>query len=480
MIGGRVFLAVIYAMAFVSGRAEVDGFRESCPSNAIVNLSRRKSMSPGLTKDSSDINLPNATRPEDRITVGCLCDFKTCLKLCCPLEKAWYEQSCVEDDTVYIFPEIKTLIDDGQKNLTLQDFHIVPDYPCGFGWATLDVLENFYAFPNGSIYTPDFYGSKSHGFDNYCLLRNPNSSVYLAVVCYPKASMNYWDTICWSIQFIIILAVFVCYTIVPELRTFHGMIVRSYIAAYVGLYLGALGIMITNGLRDYVQLNILSEIVVQYCDIASVLWLNVMSVNIWRTFRSVKSADSNVDQRNQKKFVLCMIYAWGTPAVIVLSSVAVMRYVPYFHNEIFGLTFTWWTSLTFSSVVYMCNTLLYIVTVITIKRQKKDTALLTIDVNKHHETTNQWCRTYVKLLTIMTGHMGGFTVVWAVCIIWPTPALIHSFTTLGMVQSVFIFALFLWQDHMKRAISKQLCIRVQRLRNFFVRSKPRITTDCES
>ncbi|XP_046737261.1 probable G-protein coupled receptor Mth-like 6 [Diprion similis] len=480
MIGGRVFFAVVYTMAFVSWRAGVIGFRESCPPNAIGNLSGRKSVSLGLVKQSDDIFLSNTTGTKDEKTVGCLCDFKTCLKLCCPLEKAWYERSCVEDDTVHIFPGIKTLIDDGNKNLTLQDLHIVTDYPCAFGWAKLDVLENFYALPNGSIYTPDFYGSKSHGFDNYCLFRNPNSSAYLAVVCYPKASMHYWDMFSWTIQFIIILAVLVCYTIVPDLRTFHGMIVRSYIAAYVGLYLGALGIIVTSGLRNYVHLNSLSEIVVQYCEIASVLWLNVMSVNIWRTFRSVKSADFNIDQRNQKKYIIFMIYAWGTPAVIVLSSLAVMHYVPYFRNEIFGLTLTWWTSLTFSSVVYICNMFLYIVTVITIKRQKKDTALLTIDVNKHQETTNQWCRTYVKLLTIMTGHMGGFTVVWAAFIIWPTPALIHSFATLGTVQSVFIFTLFLWQDNIKRAILKQLCIRVQRFRNFFFQSKPRLTTDCES
>lgn len=60
-------------------------------------------------------------------------------------------------------------------------------------------------------------------------------------------------------------------------------------------------------------------VVVYYCFLAAFLWMNVMSVDIWRTFsRSIfRGSDGS---RTHRKYA---IYAWGTAALLVLAALTV-------------------------------------------------------------------------------------------------------------------------------------------------------------
>lgn len=197
-----------------------------CPRNAIV-------------KEGSDV-------------FECPCGLKTCLVLCCPFGKSRTEGKCVEDNETFShLPGTTPQVDENTEPEGI--YHIVIDDPCAVGWMDSTVLESFQVFLNGSIHSPDFGDASVLDFEHYCLFREPGSSVYLAKVCRPKTHAIY-DIFCLSVATITMLAVFVGYTVVPELNNFHGLIFRSYIATYIGIYLCSLGAELTIESRTYAQL----------------------------------------------------------------------------------------------------------------------------------------------------------------------------------------------------------------------------------
>ena len=60
-------------------------------------------------------------------------------------------------------------------------------------------------------------------------------------------------------------------------------------------------------------------LVVYYCFLAAFLWMNVMSVDIWRTFSRSKFRRSD-GLRTHRKYA---IYAWGTAALLALAALIV-------------------------------------------------------------------------------------------------------------------------------------------------------------
>jgi len=55
-------------------------------------------------------------------------------------------------------------------------------------------------------------------------------------------------------------------------------------------------------------------VVIYYCFLAAFLWMNVMSVDIWRTFSGSKFRGSD-GLRTHRKYA---IYGWGSPALLAL------------------------------------------------------------------------------------------------------------------------------------------------------------------
>nr|CAD7405595.1 unnamed protein product [Timema cristinae] len=59
-------------------------------------------------------------------------------------------------------------------------------------------------------------------------------------------------------------------------------------------------------------------IIIQYSYLAAFCWMNVMSVDIWRTFSSSLNYS-----KSSRTFFKYSLYAWGTPSIIVMSTVMV-------------------------------------------------------------------------------------------------------------------------------------------------------------
>jgi len=58
---------------------------------------------------------------------------------------------------------------------------------------------------------------------------------------------------------------------------------------------------------------------VYYCFLAAFFWMNVMSVDIWRTFSGSKFRGSD-GLRTHRKYA---VYAWGTAALLALAALTV-------------------------------------------------------------------------------------------------------------------------------------------------------------
>ena len=68
-----------------------------------------------------------------------------------------------------------------------------------------------------------------------------------------------------------------------------------------------------------------SGFMIHYSFLVSFFWLNTMSFDIWRTFCQLRGYGSMLQRIHQRRRRFCWysLYAWGTPALILLVSVVV-------------------------------------------------------------------------------------------------------------------------------------------------------------
>ena len=104
------------------------------------------------------------------------------------------------------------------------------------------------------------------------------------------------------ISSIFLIATFVVYAIIPEIRNIHGVTIMCHVASLATTYI-CLGIIQLDpmlpklaciGLGNLKELShqinfyhsiLVTAIVVHFSFLASFMWLNVMSFDIWITFR---------------------------------------------------------------------------------------------------------------------------------------------------------------------------------------------------
>lgn len=147
------------------------------------------------------------------------------------------------------------------------------------------------------------------------------------------------------------------------------------------------------------------------------------NVNKWRCFRYSKmpsSRDLNEKVGETRRLVRYAIFAWGSPAVIVI-----LTWFPYFGNEgfrkfrihLFKSRFPitpyritgysryindvliWAVLLPMCAVVAISNTCFYVLTAFTIRKRKKETAHMIDGVSRHQKANEQWCVATVKAKT---------------------------------------------------------------------------------
>ncbi|XP_046629086.1 G-protein coupled receptor Mth2-like [Neodiprion virginianus] len=453
--------AVIFLpLILCSIRISVYGHRQALQRFFTSDETKKLLNSSDSVKYSNNISVQDVplSLREDKIN-------KFTVSICCPLGTARYQESCIEDPTNMSLPRIKDFVEDNhnETNELWLNYRTIEKDPCIFTWMKSSVHKNYHLLRNGSLCTADFAEGSLWDLDHYCIYREPGWTEYSVKVCYPWIAENPWDMLFLVLSTIVMLIILIAYSIVPELRNLNGKIFRCYIATYIVTYIGSFVIFSTTEKDRYADLFNLFVTLTRYCAGSCALWLNMMSYNIWKTFRKIRSVSHDTREREARRFFCYAVYAWVTPAIAIGTLTIIQRYVPAFRSDTARYEIVKWSCSLGVTVLFTCNAYRYTSTALSIRRQKKDTKQLVDGLNRHRDNAEQWFNLHLKLFVIMGGHI----IVWVIWLFWRTPAMTHIMSLLEFVQSILLFYIFLWKDNIKRSLREQLGTAYLRIRHRF-------------
>ncbi|XP_011172428.2 G-protein coupled receptor Mth2 isoform X1 [Solenopsis invicta] len=411
-----------------------------------------------------------------------MCENSTCILLCCPLGrrllKVGNEEQCsVAKAKNYPFPNMYNYIggmNNSWEKVPLgkrldQIFQLSVHDPCRFQRYKLDPDKNsndeYTILDNGTLYLP-YTGDV---IELYCLAVVEDK--YEITACFDDEAEEIFIEqskglpvgLIVSLPFL--LATFVIYSILPELRNMHGYTLRGYVGSLFIAYtfLGILQLMPPNTLSE--SICIIWAFIMHFSFLASFFWLNVMCFDIWWTFGGFRSLQGSVKQRERKKFVMYSIYAWGSAALLSILC-AVMDFVPSVPRELirpeFGATRCWFKTdearaLYFygpMSVTVICNICLFISTALKIVRHRKDTAHhLRSSESRRHDDNKQRFNLYLKLFIVMGINWSMEIISW---LFEKVPAYVWYISDLtNTLQGLIIFIIFVWKEKIKRLLLKR-------------------------
>ncbi|XP_068633391.1 G-protein coupled receptor Mth2-like [Battus philenor] len=418
---------------------------------------------------------------EDGVVVklGCPCIQRVCLWKCCGDGQAFFNKSCETTDKSVVNP-FSPLVYEGKEPLEFtpnKEFFYMHTKLCDDRYLvdTLSGRENIYIQKNASLYIET---SKSQVWINptqYCvdMMTNlsENDTRMVAVVCYPDKVSNddspvlyvtYAVGLMLSIPFL--LATFLVYAFIPELRNLHGMCLMAYCGgliiaytflAYLKLHSGKIGVAMAGCYTI--------AFIVYYAFQTSFFWLNVMCFDIWRTFSGYRGSSNR--RRENKRFVLYGIYAWGVPVVLTAATIA-MQFADVPDNIItpgFGAMRCWFTNwlselvyfLTPVLVLVACNVVLFSVTAHRIRSIKQETAILKGAESARSDKLRrdkQRYGLYLKLFIVMG-------VNWTVEIISFSVGGSNWYWILIDISNIalgaFIFLIFVWKKKVRSLVAKK-------------------------
>jgi len=178
----------------------------------------------------------------------------TCIQLCCPLGDRLVDENCIASENEYVFPNIYSYSNNSiqSENKKVDElFPLVVQNPCQKAKRFFLYPDNYikyftYMFlANSSLYLPYFDKFVESTF--YCLVVVDHNQ-FNAIICLEvmnatidKEMDNMINLIneysndflilclsCRIISMLILLTIFVVYSILPELRNIHSFMLRKY------------------------------------------------------------------------------------------------------------------------------------------------------------------------------------------------------------------------------------------------------------
>ncbi|VVC86620.1 unnamed protein product [Leptidea sinapis] len=378
---------------------------------------------------------------------GCPCIGRICLWKCCGAGQAFLNRSCSEINETeenYFSP---TVFKEKEATNIVAKEHFVYMFDLSCEKYLVDSSS-----PDEEIYLQEIASNRPqwHPPAGFCIdMMMDNSSPGLrlvAGVCYPEESAEidspllytaYAIGLMFSVPFL--LATFVVYALIPELRNLHGMCLMSYCAgliiaytflAYLKLHTGKIGIAMDG----------------------------CYAIGIGYRGSSNK-------RRENKRFLLYAAYAWGVPAILTTITI-VMQFSENISPGVitpgFGSRRCWFDDW-LSELVYffipvfvliICNVTLFTITAYRIRSIKQETAILkgaeSARSDKIHKDKQRY-GLYLKLFVVMG-------VNWSVEVIsfavggsnWYWILVDLSNIALG----IYIFLIFVWKNKVRNLVAK--------------------------
>ncbi|XP_045498639.1 G-protein coupled receptor Mth2-like [Colias croceus] len=438
---------------------------------------------------NSDIILDN---PEDYI-----CQFTKCLNKCCSKNQyvnttVWYLSTCVENDENYNLDFSNVQLYDTEEhsrkiNKKLGDlFRLKPglfnDNETFFSFAAqLDLLQLIsYLNEDGYLYleSPNAYKRwRILNKDNFCVdygIKNNISTIQFWGILedeyQPPAYKTYYQTSGLIISSIFLFLLFLVYCVLPELRNIGGMVLMAYVISLMGAFV-SLTVMNLSTLRETDCIVITTFI--YFFFLSAFTWMNVMSFDIWWTFRGY--AKARPIHRKGEKFKFCMycLYAWGVPLSMsigfVLINAADLRDMPWFiqpNVPAFGCFINGGQQFVYlyipMLILIICNWMFYLLTAFNIWRLSRGTArVLNSEAAGNpaaHRTQKQRFMVYIKLSVIM----GINWILEVISSFSPELNIWFVSDTYNLFIGVIIFLIFIC----KRSIYNKLLIRFKGMRQY--------------
>ncbi|XP_065346949.1 probable G-protein coupled receptor Mth-like 11 [Cloeon dipterum] len=260
-----------------------------------------------LLSTTDGVQYPNGTfwKEGEGSWAVCPCLFHSCIRVC--------EQGFANDmishfgqndvhETIY-WNEIF------EKNATLNDvFTQVPLAKCS---EMADILEKdtFKIFANGQLKVEN----QTLHPEQYCVHFMDGSSVQV-IRCMEEMIEEHQLKFILYPPFFVLSSIFLIWTafafvITPEIRSFHAKCLVCHSACMAVAFI-ALTVNYLHRITDYYKLCFTIGYTILYSFLASMFWLNAMSIDIYLTFKGfVRTQGSHI-----KKLT---IYSFGTPMAIV-------------------------------------------------------------------------------------------------------------------------------------------------------------------
>lgn len=416
--------------------------------------------------------------------LGCPCIGRLCVHKCCDRDSAYYN-GCTAVNTSDINPFSPPLYKGRELSSLLAHkiFFYLYTQPCTERYLVASGINNeeLYLQENGTLFEVAPGGLQWHLPTGYCVdMMYTNLSqppILMAGVCYPEGSASDDDSLLLYTAYAIglllsvpfLLATFLVYAFIPELRNLHGMCLMAYCGgliiafpflAYLKLHIGTVGV----GMEGcYVV-----AFIVYYAFQTSFFWLNVMCFDIWRTFSGYRGGSTS-KRREIRRFLLYGIYAWGVP-VILVAITAAMQFsdVPnYIIKPNFGLRKCWfpdWPSellyfFTPVLVLVVCNVVFFSITAHRIRSIRQETAILKSAESSRSDKLKkdkQRYGLYLKLFMVMGVNwtlelisfaVGGSNWYW----------IVTDLSNIGL--GVFVFFIFVWKKKVRNLVRKRFNIK---------------------
>lgn len=363
-----------------------------------------------------------------------MCHNNTCILLCCPLGDRLADKECIPEKIDYVFPNVYGYTKDslqreneGVDQLVQLAVHdSCQEQNRSFlhaGW------DDYIIFVNSSLYLPHYeiFAKPS----SYCLAIVDKENEFQVTICSEtsyeveaqlQAYYRYKKSIIYMstriISALIVMPIFLVYTILPELRNVHGFMLRNYcLALAVGNVIGSVTYDVKADDVSYPACVVIA--ILQYFGfISCFFWLMTMSFDTWWTFRELCSVERNVKQRERRKLIYYSIFAWGSPFILSIVTIIMdffPEYVPQILRPEFQLGDCFFASIeTFElyffgirSVSTAGSVCLSILTALKIASYEKDAGhRLTSSESKRFNDNKKWFSLYLKLFIMQFILMG--------------------------------------------------------------------------
>ncbi|XP_050546749.1 uncharacterized protein LOC126908587 isoform X2 [Daktulosphaira vitifoliae] len=263
-------------------------------------------------------------------------------------------------------------------------------------------------------------------------------------------------------------ATFLVYSLIRELRNLHGKNLMCYVGSlslsYINLFIAS-----TDPFKKPQHICIVIALTFQFSFLASFFWLNVMCLDLWRTFRLIRI---HTKERDSRQFIFYSIYAWGCPIIILIVTLSIelsSNIVKATLRPQFGRKGCWFYSKTAELLYYYgpigilltSNLLMFIYTAVLIMvTQIKNSKILQgseSDSNKNKKTIR--FTLYFKLFFIMGLNWLTDIFSWASGQHHP----IWRLTDIGNAsQGLLIFYIFVCNKKVMKLIKKNFISKTER------------------